>query len=104
MQSADDIHERLNILYSKVSLECKGYLESDPLIEREDTCKGLIALLEQIKNVLKEVNAFSVEDRAKNYFITYNAVNYILDISEHLRRTNFSFETSLILAETIKSM
>lgn len=64
----------------------------------------MIALLEQIKNVLKEVNAFSVEERAKNYFITYNAVNYILEISEHLRRTNFSFETTLILAEAIKSM
>lgn len=64
----------------------------------------MIALLEQIKNVLKEVNAFSVEERARNYFITYNAVNYILEISEHLRRTNFSFEASLILAEAIKSM
>jgi hypothetical protein len=64
----------------------------------------MIALLEQIKNVLKEVNGFSVEERAKNYFITYNAVNYILEISGHLRRTNFSFEASLILAEAIKSM
>jgi hypothetical protein len=50
------------------------------------------------------VNSWKVEERAKNYHVTYNAVNYILDISEHLRKTNFSFEASLILAEAIKSM
>ena len=61
MEQNQDINERLNIIYAKVSLECKGYLENDPLVQREDTCKGLIALLEQIKTVLKEVNSLKVE-------------------------------------------
>lgn len=60
MQNREDIQERLSAVYSKVSLECKAYLESDPTVEREDTCKGLISLLEQIKAVLKEVNSLTV--------------------------------------------
>jgi hypothetical protein len=45
-----------------------------------------------------------VEDRAKNYHVAYNAINYILDISDHLRRTSFAFEASLVLVEAIKAM
>jgi hypothetical protein len=32
MEQNQDINERLNIIYAKVSLECKGYLENDPLV------------------------------------------------------------------------
>jgi len=45
-----------------------------------------------------------VEERAKQYHVTYNAINYILDISEHIRKTNFSFEIISIYLEAIKSM
>jgi len=78
-------------------LQCKGYLESDPQVEREDTCRGLLNLLEQLKAILNSVNSMNVEDRAKNYHVTYNAINYILDISENLRRTNFAFDASQVL-------
>lgn len=100
----DDLNEDLAELYSRVSLECKSYLESDSLVSREDTCRGLLALLEQLRSVLTTVNAMKTEERARHYHITYNAISYILDISEYLRKTNFSFEIIAILAEAIKAM
>ena len=45
-----------------------------------------------------------VEERARQYHVAYNAINYILDISEYLRKTNFSFEIISVLAEGVRSM
>ena len=36
--------------------------------------------------------------------MAYNAINYIVDISEYLRKTNFSFEILSALAEGIRTM
>lgn len=71
---------------------------------REDTCRGLLSLLEQLKNVLTIVNRFKTEERARQYHVTYNAISYIVDISEYLRRTSFSFEIIAVLIEAIRAM
>jgi hypothetical protein len=40
-----------------------------------------LALLEQLKSVLTTINGKKVEERARQYHVAYNAINYIIDIS-----------------------
>jgi tetratricopeptide (TPR) repeat protein len=104
MLRREDMSDQLAQIYSRVSLECKAYIENDPLVHREDTCRGLLALLEQLRQVLAALNALKAEERARHYHVAYNAVTYILDVGEHLRRTNFSFELLPLLAEAVRAM
>lgn len=71
----------------------KIIIDSDPNIQREDSARGLLSFIADIKAILTEVNRMSVEERAKYFNITYNAVVYVSDIASLLRKSNYSFET-----------
>ena len=45
-----------------------------------------------------------IEERARQYHNAFNGLNYLLELSESLRKTNFSFEVLPILAEGVKTM
>ena len=63
-----------------------------------------MAQLEEVRKVMDEVNQLGTEDRAKHYHVVYNAVTYIQDIAQHLRRSAFAFESTQVIMEAIKSM
>jgi hypothetical protein len=84
--------ERVEQIYLEVSKDFKKIIHSDPLVGRHDTCKGLLHLLSRINEILLHTNSLGVEERAKVFNITYNAVTYSSDVASIIRKSNYSFE------------
>lgn len=66
-------------------------MDSDATISREDSAKGLLSLVADIKTILAMVNQMSIEERTKYFNITYNAVVYVSDIVALVKKSNFCF-------------
>jgi hypothetical protein len=56
-----DTNSNLQKIYSNLTLDFKTFINNDPNIQREDTLKGLLVLLEQLKNILATVNNKTIE-------------------------------------------
>lgn len=97
MQSVQDTYLRVNQNF-------KVIIDSDPTVQRQDSAKALVDLILDIKAILANVNQMSIEDRAKHFNLTYNAVVYISDIASLLRKSNYSFETIKHLTDCALAM
>ena len=71
----------------------KLIIDNDPTVLREDSARGLLSLMSDIKAILSSVNRLPIDQRANQFNITYNAVVYISDIASLLRKSNYSFQT-----------
>lgn len=86
--------------YAESERQYKLILQSDPGITRVDTCMAIKSVLMDIQKVLEDINLLPVNERLENYFHTYNGVLFVLDITQALKSTEFSFEAidSLLIA------
>lgn len=80
-------------IYLRVNQNFKLIIDNDPTVLREDSAKGLLSLIRDIRTILASVNRLSIEERAKHFNLTYNALVYISDIASLLRKSNYCFET-----------
>jgi hypothetical protein len=60
--------------------ELRIFTENDPNIKRQDTAKGLLNLLNLLKDTLILLNLGTFDEKLKTYYLTYNATIYIMDI------------------------
>lgn len=86
MQNAQDVYLRVNQNFKLI-------MDNDPSVQREDSARGLLSLMGDIKAILSSVSRMSMEERAKHFNLTYNAVVYMSDIASLLRKSNYSFQT-----------
>ncbi|EAR94374.2 hypothetical protein TTHERM_00049190 (macronuclear) [Tetrahymena thermophila SB210] len=89
-KNANDTQEYCLDVFNQVEISFKKYLENDPKVKRKDTAKALKSLLDMLKKVLAQLNLGTFEDKVKNYYLTYNATIYVIDICQFLRKSVYS--------------
>ena len=52
----EELQQSVQEVYVKVNRSLKVLLESDSNVEREDTCKGLLQIIDELKTILDKVN------------------------------------------------
>lgn len=87
-----ELMDKIQQTYLSVNQHFKIIIDSDPLVTRPDSAKGLLSLIHQIQTIIADVNELPVDSRTQFFNITYNAVVYATDIASFLRRSNYSFE------------
>jgi len=61
-------------------------------------------LLDDLKNLLALLNLGKIEDKKVNYYLTYNATIYLLDLCKYLRQSVFSVLATDYIAYAIISL
>ena len=77
-------------VFNECDNKLKLYLNCDSKIDRKDTAKALLKILDEIKEILLLMNHGTYEDKTKNYYLTYNGTIYIFDICQFLRKSVFA--------------
>jgi hypothetical protein len=63
---------------------------NDQKVRRADTAKGLVSILQKLRDALDMMNHGTSKDKEQNFFLTYNGTIYIHDICERLRGAVYS--------------
>jgi hypothetical protein len=95
MEGGDNNQRSIQEIYDRVDRQFKLFIEFDPRVEREDTCAGMKTILTDLKWILDNHNASTVQQRIDNYHLTYNAIIYTLDVCRLLRKSEYRFPAEL---------
>ena len=80
------------------------YTKNDPNVLRKDTAKGLVRILNELKEALNHMNHGSMRDKEANFHLVYNGTLYIYDICQYLRTSIYNYLAIDFLAFSILSM
>jgi hypothetical protein len=73
-------------------------------VQRRDTAKALLSLLDSLEELLLQLNLGKFNDKVKNYYLTYNATVYLYDLTRALRRSVFGLRSVRYLAQAIVAL